>query len=251
MPLPASLDRWRAQLADRLPLGLREGRLAVSPAAALAVALVALFAVAGTALAVWHGRARPVTIAPTAARSPASASTASSTSSGPTGQPVAQPSPSVVASPTSGARVVVDVAGQVRHPGVATLPAGARVIDALTWAGGALPGTDTSSIDLARPLADGEQVYLGPPGGGASAAGPAPAASGAQSAGSAGSAGPLDLNTATAEQLDGLPGVGPVLAGRIVDWRTTHGRFTSVDELQQVQGLGGKKFETLRPLVRV
>jgi competence protein ComEA len=147
--------------------------------------------------------------------------------------------------------VVVDVAGQVRHPGVATLPAGARVIDALTWAGGALPDTNTSTIDLARPLTDGEQVYLGPPGGGASAAGPAPVASGSSSSGSSAPSGPIDLNTATAEQLDTLPGVGPVLAGRIVDWRTTHGRFTSVDELQQVQGLGGKKFETLRPLVRV
>jgi competence protein ComEA len=165
--------------------------------------------------------------------------------------PVAQASPSVVASPTRSAPVVVDVAGQVRHPGVATLPAGARVIDALTWAGGALPGANTSTIDLARPLTDGEQVYLGPPGGGASAAGPAPAASVSSSSGSSAPSGPIDLNTATAEQLDTLPGVGPVLAGRIVDWRTTHGRFTSVDELQQVQGLGGKKFETLRPLVRV
>jgi competence protein ComEA len=246
MPLSASLDRWRAQLADRLPLGLREGRLAVSPAAGLAIALVALLAIGGTVLALWHGRARPVTVLPTAARSSAASRPPSSAAA-----PVAQASPSAVASPTRSAHVVVDVAGQVRHPGVATLPAGARVIDALTWAGGALPGTNTSSIDLARPLTDGEQVYLGPPGGGASAAAPAPAASGGASSGSSAPSGPLDLNTATAEQLDTLPGVGPVLAGRIVDWRTTHGRFTSVDELQQVQGLGGKKFETLRPLVRV
>src|SRR4051794_21041240 len=129
MPLPASLDRWRAQLADRLPLGLREGRLAVSPAAALAIALVTLLAVAGTALAVWHGRARPVTIAPTAARS--SVSVSSSRPSSSAAEPVAQSSPSAVPPPTSNARVVVDVAGRVRHPGVATLPAGARVIDAL------------------------------------------------------------------------------------------------------------------------
>src|SRR6516164_5666479 len=125
MTVPPFVDRWRATLADRMPLGLRGGRVAVSPAAAVAVALVAVLAVGGTALSVWHGRARAVTVAPRAEQKPLP----SQSSSAP---PAAQITPSVAASPTPTGRLVVDVAGRVRHPGVATLPAGARVIDAVS-----------------------------------------------------------------------------------------------------------------------
>src|SRR5207249_7940121 len=114
--------------------------------------------------------------------------------------------------------------------------------DALAAAGGVVPGVDLSTLNLARQLSDGEQVLVGLPGvvvgGGAGAVGGAGAS-------------PVDLNTATVDQLDGLPGVGPVLAQRIVDWRTAHGRFSSVDDLSQVGGIGPKKLGDIRPHVRV
>jgi len=149
--------------------------------------------------------------------------------------------------------LVVDVQGKVRTPGLVRLPPGSRVADALAAAGGARPRADTSALNLARPLLDGEQVRVGleevsgplaagaaPPGGVAGAA-PAPSAPAA----------PLDLNAATFEQLQELPGVGPVLAQRIIDWRIQQGRFTAVEELQEVSGIGEVRYGELRDLVRV
>lgn len=145
---------------------------------------------------------------------------------------------------------MVDVVGKVRRPGVFRLPDGARVDDALHAAGGALPGVDLSSLNLARKLGDGEQIAVGVPGAGP----PAPAA-GAPAAGAgpsgASTSSPIDLNTATLEQLDTLPGVGPVLAQRILDWRTAHGRFDTVDQLRDVTGIGDSRYADLKPLVTV
>ena len=149
-------------------------------------------------------------------------------------------------SSASGDGLVVDVAGKVRRPGVYRLPAGAWVQDAVTAAGGILPGVDPAAVNLARRLADGEQVLIGLP-----AAAPVAGAAGGSGAGPAGAAGPLDLNAATVEQLDALPGVGPVLAQRIVDWRTAHGRFGSVSDLSKVSGIGDAKLADLKPLVTV
>lgn len=152
----------------------------------------------------------------------------------------------VAATPTAaavGAReVVIDVAGKVRRPGVATLPPGSRVVDAIRHAGGARRGVDLSSLNLARLLVDGEQILVGVP------AAPG-AAAGAVSSSAPGPGALVNLNTATPDQLDGLPGVGPVTAGKIVDWRTEHGSFTSVDELLDVDGIGTKTLEELAPHV--
>lgn len=144
-------------------------------------------------------------------------------------------------------RLVVDVIGKVRRPGVYRLADGARVDDALRAAGGALPRVDLSGLNLARKLADGEQIAVGVPGTlGGEVAPPSGLATGSGSASP-----PVDLNTATVEQLDTLPGVGPVLAQRIVDWRTTHGSFESVDQLGEVDGIGPSRLADLRPLVTV
>jgi len=144
-----------------------------------------------------------------------------------------------------GAEIVVDVSGKVRDPGIQRLPAGSRVVDALRAAGGVRPGTNTDALNRARFLVDGEQVIVGGP------AAPAPGVGGPVAGGAAGSAvAPVSLNTATVDQLDTLPGVGPVLAQHILDYRTQHGGFRSVDELREVNGIGDRRFADLRNLVR-
>ncbi len=137
--------------------------------------------------------------------------------------------------------MVVAVSGRVRFPGLVRLPVGARVADALQAAGGVLPGTDVTMMNVARLLADGELIVVG-------VAVPTPMPSGP--VGSA-SPGRVNLNTATVEQLQSLPGVGPVLAQRIVDFRQAHGGFRSVADLRQVTGIGDAKFGELKDRVTV
>lgn len=157
---------------------------------------------------------------------------ASTPSTGSAGSVSADPGPSVV---------VVHVAGLVHRPGVVTLSPGARVADAVAAAGGVSDPGDPGTVNLARPVLDGEQIVVresgAPPPSGGSGAGP--------------TAGPLDLNTADQQALEALPGVGPVLAGRILEWRTKHGRFSSVEELREVAGIGEKVFAALADQVRV
>jgi competence protein ComEA len=145
----------------------------------------------------------------------------------------------------SGGELVVDVAGKVRRPGIVRLPAGSRVVDALEAAGGARRGVDLTNLNLARPLVDGEQVLVGVravPGVAASAA--------AAPTGGAASVGPLvNINTADSAELETLPGVGPVTAAAILQWRADHGAFSAVEELLEVSGIGDATLAELAPYV--
>ncbi len=155
-----------------------------------------------------------------------------------------------------GQSVVVSVVGLVARPGLVTLTPDARVSDAVTAAGGVLHGADTLGLNLARRVADGEQIVVGiatpaghPAALGSSVGGGTPRSG--QPATPAKPVGPVDLNTGSVDDFDALPGVGPVTAAAIVAWRTTNGRFTSIDQLGEVDGIGPARLEKLRPLVRV
>jgi competence protein ComEA len=134
--------------------------------------------------------------------------------------------------------VVVDVAGAVRRAGLYRLPHGSRIADAIARAGGATRRAELALVNLAAPLADGEQVLV-----------PARGTPSAGAAGPSSPTAPVDLNSATVEQLDALPGIGPVTAQKIVDYRQAHGPFTSVDELDAIPGIGPARIENLRGLV--
>ncbi|HEY6533914.1 MAG TPA: ComEA family DNA-binding protein [Acidimicrobiales bacterium] len=158
------------------------------------------------------------------------------------------------ASSTTLAEIVVHAAGAVARPGLQRLAPGARVADLLDAAGGPAPDADLDRLNLAAPLADGQRLYV--PRVGESAPAPvSPEGGGGAGGGSGGSGGtaaptgPVDLNTATAEELDALPGVGPATAAAIIDHRERNGRFGSVDDLLDVRGIGPAKLEGLRDLV--
>ena len=165
------------------------------------------------------------------------------------------------AAPVPEGPVIVSVVGLVHKPGLVTLSSGARIADALSAAGGALDGADLIGLNMARRVADGEQIIVGiapPPGEpttmGSSVASvaPSPVADGdASSEAALAPTASVDLNAATEEELDGLPGVGPVTAAAIVAWRAANGSFTSVDQLADVDGIGPARLEKLRAQVHV
>ena len=176
-------------------------------------------------------------------------------------QTVSSASPAPAAPPTD-APVVISVVGLVHKPGLVTLDAGARIADALEAAGGPLDGADLLGLNMARRVTDGEQIVVGiaaPPGEPA-AMGSSVSAGGAEAAppdgpattdGGGEAVGPVNLNTATVDELDTLPGIGPVTAAAIVAWRDANGQFTSVDQLGDVDGIGPARLAKLRDLVHV
>jgi competence protein ComEA len=249
------LPRW---LPDASQGGGWAARVRADPgrAGAIALAVVAVLAILITVFTMVRDRPAPVMSAKLPPVERASSASPRSSASPGAGQPAGTDRP-----------VVVSVVGLVHTPGLVTLAPGSRIADALQAAGGAVAGADTVGLNMARPLGDGEQIVVGLApvsgqptvlgssiGSGSAPASGAPA--GPTSGPQSGSAKPkpgevLNLNTATAEQLDGLPGVGPVTAAAIVAWRQANGRFTSVDQLGDVDGIGPARLEKLRPLVRV
>lgn len=227
-----ALEDLRAALADQLPPTVRGGRLTLSRPAAVGIAVLVAAAVGLGASYLWRAHATPVPLTPTATASHATSASVATHSS--------TPAPSATRSV-----VVVDVAGKVRHPGVVRLPQGSRVVDAIAAAGGSLRGVDLTTLNLARTLQDGEQVVVG------ATLSPPPTAGTSSGTTPPTSAGPVDLNSATLEQLETLPGIGPALGQRIIDWRTAHGHFSTVDELREVAGIGDARFADLAPRVRV
>lgn len=208
------------------PPAAGRARFRLDPARRGVVAVLAVAAVAVLVVGVLMWRSRPA-----AQPVPAVASLPS----------LAPTRTAVAPAPSPSGRITVAVAGRVRHPGVVELPAGSRVDDAITAAGGLAPGAHLGLLNLAKVLADGEQVVVGIPGV-TGDSGSVPAASG-------GPSGPVNLNSASLEQLESLPGVGPSTAQKILDWRTANGPFQSVDQLQDVSGIGPAKFAEIAPKV--
>ena len=229
-PPPATAPWWRRQL-DRVaerwlpPSAGERPRWRLAAAAAAGAVLLGVAVAVGLVMSGSGGEREVPPALPAASTSEGRSPTA--TSSGP-----------------DGGSIVISVVGRVARPGLVTLPGGARVADALKATGGPASGVRLGGLNLARRLTDGEQIYVGVP----TPANAEPAAGASSGAPGPGGA-QVDLNAASVASLDTLPGVGPVTAQRILDWRTQHGRFASVDQLQEVEGIGPTRFAKLKDLV--
>lgn len=223
--------------SDLVPEPLR-GRIGFGPGQLVVVCLVAVLGLVATCWFLVRSGGHEVA-APVSVRTPARALARPHGSGAPVDTAAARTG---AAASTSTSKVVVDVTGKVRRPGIAVLRSGARIVDALRAAGGARPGVDLGSLNLAQVLTDGEQIVVGSTR--APATGVAAAASGAPS-----SSALVDLNTADQAALESLPEVGPVTAQAIIAWRTEHGGFSAVSQLLDVDGIGDATLAQITPYV--
>ena len=276
------VDDWAEWEQADQPGTTRSTRWGLSPRVLLLVAVLALVAVVwGVTQFSAAPRAEQVASPSASAESVQAVGAQQSPGAQSTAQPGAHPSESAQGGPSGEATVRVHVAGAVNNPGVYTLPAQGRAVDAIAAASGAAADADLDRVNLAGALSDGVQIYVPhrgetaapaqiQPNGGTANAGQGNAANGASQNGAsqggtqphpartltpAGSAQkgstPVNINTATAEELQTLPRIGPAMAQRIIAWREAHGGFRSVDELDAVPGIGPSMLENLRPLVTV
>ena len=249
--LPGRIGGW---VHDRLPPTL-QGSVGLTSAH---LTVVSLLVAAALAVAAWWvlqadgpGTVVPAVVQPSSEpmASPLVAIAGSAPASPVIGPSVVAQTPGAVSpSPPGGAKIIIDIAGKVRRPGIATLPAGSRVADALRAAGGARGGVSLTALNLARVLVDGEQILVGirPPAGVA-----APAASAPVIAPSGLPSELVNLNIADQVELETLPGVGPVTAQAILTWRTENGAFSAVDELLEVSGIGDATLAEMAPFVTI
>lgn len=237
--------RWGRFAELWVPEPLRHARLDPGRRGMIVLVLVAAIAAIATAFGVWRDRPepRPIETSTVAAVSDTGPTAAS-------GSPIAAapgPMPTGPA-PASTGEIVVSVTGLVVNPGVVHLAAGSRVADAIAAAGGTAPGANLTGVNLAAKLADGDSVVVtDTPSAAAAPAGGAAAAGGSVSA----SAGLVNLNTADEAALDTLPGVGPVMAQNIIAWRESNGKFTSIEQLQEISGIGPSRYAQISALVTV
>ena len=204
----------------------------------LAFVITAVVAAVIASAVTWFSRPTSEPVAPPAL------SATSETPVSDKGSPQSEASPSATA-----ATIVVSVVGFVATPGLVTLPEGARVADAIAACGGATPDADLTTVNLARLLTDGEQIAVGVPG--ATGTGGETSGTTGGSTEPAGSGAKININTASAEEFDSLPGIGPVIATRIIDFRTKNGKFKSVDDLSNVSGIGPSIMGNIKDLVTV
>ncbi|MBF6252175.1 helix-hairpin-helix domain-containing protein [Nocardia farcinica] len=255
---PQAPEPWTRRL---VPERFRGARVDPGRRGAVTLVLVGVLAVLVTAFVLT--RAQPVThpVPPLASVRTTTAPPGVPVSGAARTQAAAPGSVPVPETPPATGELVVSVVGLVHRGGLVRLPAGARVADAITAAGGPRDGADLTGLNLAQRVQDGDQILVGaaaPTGDGPrlgsatiSAGGAGGAAGTAAGAPVPGTAGKIDLNTATEAQLDALPGVGPVTARAILAWRTANGRFTAVDQLAEVDGIGPARLARLRELVTV
>jgi competence protein ComEA len=240
-PLSSLVGAW---VDDRLPLWARGLTGRVSRGAVLALAVVVVVVAVGTTVVLHHRSASPAYAGSTW---PGSTSPTSASSAADSGSSAASVTGGATADSASSDSIVVDVAGKVRRPGLVTLPPGSRVADAIAAAGGALRHRDIATTDLAAKVGDGQLLLIGVTGSGSTGT-PGDSSTGGTTSGS-GSSAPVSLSSADLTTLETLPGVGPVTAQKIIDWRTAHNGFTSIEQLQQVPGIGPAHYAEVEALV--